>query len=87
MKCKGLITGVEEVKFKSKKDGSDQSFWKVNFVDTENSAGTPLDMSLSKEPGELAKQLQAFEPARFKVMAFNVFHSGAYSNFGGFVAA
>lgn len=86
MNVKALITGVEEVKFHSKKDGSAQSFFKINFIDTENPAGTPQSMSLSKDPEILATQVAKFETMRMKIIPFSVYQNGNYTNFGSFLS-
>src|SRR5664279_3963520 len=85
MKCKALVTGVEEIKFTDKDTGEKKSFFKVNFIDLDNEAGKPQDMSLSKDPAELAKEFAIFAAARLKTVTFNIFLSGKYANFGGMV--
>lgn len=87
MRVVALVTGTEEVKYKDKTDGTPKSFFKVNFIDTENKAGTPQDVTLSKDPAELAKEVALFSASRLKVVSFNVFQIGKYSNFGGMVTA
>lgn len=87
MVCKALITGVENVKGTSKgPDAKPYDFWKVNFIDTENKAGSPQSMTLPKDPAELSKILPTFESARMKVVPITVFQNGTFMNFGGFPA-
>lgn len=88
MKVQALITGVENVKGPGKGDNpKPYDFWKVNFIDTENPAGTPQSMTLPKDGEKLKSLLPQFEAARMKTANINVFQNGSYTNFGGFVTA
>lgn len=85
MKCIALITGVENVKGPGKgADPKPYDFWKVNFIDTENIAGSPQSMTLPKDPEELAVLLPKFQSAHLKTAKIDIFQNGVYTNFGGF---
>lgn len=87
MKCKALIVGTQNIKGKSQREGGkDFDFWKVNFIDTENPAGSAQSMTLPKDNKDypLPDLIQHFESSRMKVVNIDVYQNGDYTNFGGF---
>lgn len=85
MRVKALITGLERIHGPAKGEKAAFDFTKLNFIDTENEAGTAQSASLPKDPGELAVALHTLEALRMKPALIHIFQSGNYLNFGGLV--
>ncbi|MBE0501682.1 MAG: hypothetical protein IBX47_09590 [Desulfuromonadales bacterium] len=82
MKVKALITGVENIKGAGHgPDPRSFDFWKVNFVDTEDPAGSLLGMTLPKDFSLSSPLISYFESVKLKIVEIQISVNGKYINY------
>lgn len=79
MNCKALILGVDSRSGKDHETGKPWSMNFLNFVDTDNPAGSPCQVKIDDET-----PLSHFIENKMKIVNLVIFQNGKYLNFGGF---